>query len=284
MVGSVRALWGGLREHGYVEGQSMILDARYAAGEASRLPALARELVAAKLDAIVTPAEGAAAEVRKLDKNLPIVLVLASDPVDAGLAASLRRPGGSVTGLSAVGNELTAKRLELLTEALPGRKRVAVLYRSGVMGAESQLEALRVPARARAVQLVPVDADSEAALPSAIEMIARSADAVLVLPSPFVFTHRKRIVELVRDKGLPAMYSESVFVDVGGLMTYSADFHDQFRRAASYVHRILKGAKPGELPIEEPLKFEFGVNLRTAREMQLKLPPAVLLRATRVIE
>lgn len=284
MVGFVRALWAGLREHGYVEGQNMTLEPRYAAGEASRLPLLARELVATKPDLIVAPAEGAAHEVRKLDKNLPVVLVLGSDPLGGGLAASLGRPGGSVTGLSVIGSQLTAKRLELLTEALPGRRRVAVLYRGGVMYAESQLEALRAPAKAMAVQLVPVDVRSEEALPSAIDAISRSADALLVLPSFFVFTHRKRIVELVREKGVPAMYSESVFVTEGGLMTYSADFHDQFRRAAGYVHRILKGAKPGELPIEEPTKFEFAVNLRTARELQLKLPAAVLVRADRVIE
>lgn len=284
MVGFVRALWVGLREHGYVEGRDIILEPRYAAGEASRLPQLARELVAAKPDLIVAPAEGAAHEVRKLDRNLPVVLVLGGDPVEAGLAASLGRPGGSVTGLSAIGTELTAKRLELLTEALPGRKRVAVLYRSGVMSAESQLEALRAPAKTKSLQLIPVEVGSEEALPSAIDAISRSADALLVLPSPFVFTHRKRIVELVREKGVPAMYGESVFVTEGGLMAYSVDFHDQFRRAAGYVHRILKGAKAGELPIEEPTKFEFVVNLRTARELQLKLPQTVLLRANRVVE
>jgi putative ABC transport system substrate-binding protein len=204
--------------------------------------------------------------------------------VAAGLAASLGRPGGSVTGLSAIGTELTAKRLELLAEALPGRKRVAVLYRSGVMAAESQLEALRALANAKALQLIPVEVGSEEALPAAIDTVSRSADALLVLPSPFAFTHRKRIVSLVREKGVPAMYGESVFVTEGGLMAYSVDFHHQFRRAAAYVHRILKGAKPAELPIEEPTKFELVVNLRTARDMQLKLPPTLLLRADRVIE
>jgi len=284
MVGFVQALWAGLREHGYVDGQNIILDPRYAAGEADRLPLLARELVAAKPDLIVAPAEGAAVEVRKLDKNLSIVLVLGSDPVGAGLARSLGRPGGSVTGLSAIGTELTAKRLELLAEALPGRKRVAVLYRGRVMAAESQLEALRALANAKALQLIPVEVGSEEALPAAIDTTSRSADALLVLPSPFAFTHRKRIVDLVREKGVPAMYGESVFVTEGGLMAYSVDFHHQFRRAAGYVHRILKGAKPGDMPIEEPTKFELAVNLRTAREMQLKLPPALLVRADRVIE
>src|SRR5262245_48888186 len=181
MVGFVQALWAGLREHGYVDGRNMILDPRYAAGEADRLPLLARELVAAKPDLIVAPAEGAALEVRKLANNLPVVLVLGSDPVGGGLARSLARPGGSITGLSAIGTELTAKRLELLTEALPGRKRVAVLYRGGVMSAESQLEALRAPASGKALQLIPVDVGSEDALPAAIDTISRSADALLVL-------------------------------------------------------------------------------------------------------
>jgi len=283
MVPFIRALWSGLGEFGYEEGKNMTLEARYAAGDLSKLPQLARELVDLKLDVILAPAEVAVAELRKLTTTLPVVLVLGSDPVGAGLVKSLGRPGGNVTGLSVVGTELNAKRIELIKTALPKLARLGVLYRGDAFS-QSQIAALRGPAGAVAVELVLHDVRSESELQPAIEAAARTSEALFVLPGPFMFTNRKRVIEIVRAQRIPAMYSENVFAQDGGLMAFSADFLGQFRRAAGYVHRILQGAKPADLPIEEPTRFEFVVNLRTARELGLTFPQPLLLRADRVIE
>ncbi|MBI3370959.1 MAG: ABC transporter substrate-binding protein [Betaproteobacteria bacterium] len=283
MVPFIRAFWNGLAEFGYEEGKNMTLEARYAAGDLSKLPQLARELVDLRPDVILAPADVAAAELRKLTTTLPIVLVLGSDPVGAGLVKSLGRPGGNVTGLSVVGAELNAKRIELIKTALPKLARLGVLYRSDAFG-QSQIAALRGPADAVAVKLVLHDVRSESELQRAIEAAARTSEALFVLPGPFMFTNRKRVIEIVRAQRIPAMYSENVFAQDGGLMAFSADFLDCFRRVAGYVHRILKGTKPEDLPIEEPTRFEFVVNLRTARELDLTFPKLLLLRVDRVIE
>jgi putative ABC transport system substrate-binding protein len=283
MVAFLRALWSGLREFGYEEGKNIALEARYAAGDASKLPQFARELVDVKPDLILAPADTAAIELRKLTTTLPVVLVVASDPVGAGLARSLGRPGGNVTGLSVVGPDLNAKRIELIKTVLPKVARLGVLHSGDAFG-RSQLAGLSAPAAAMAVELRLHEVRSPDELESAIEALARTSEALFVLPGPFMFTNRKRVIEIVRAKRILAMYSENVFAQDGGLMAFSVDFLDQFKRAGGYVHRILQGARPADLPIEEPTRLEFAVNLRTARELGFTFPQVVLLRADRVIE
>ena len=278
----------GLRDLGYVEGRNLVIEYRDAEGKVDRLPALAAELVALKVDVIVTGASTLAARVAKeATRTIPIVFA-AGDPVGSGLVTSLARPGGNVTGLSAFAPELVGKRLELLKQAVPGVSRVAVLWQPGAFGERTEKDTLKraeVAARDLGVPLQFVEARGPADFDRAFSDMTRArAGALTVLASNMFNSERRRLVDLAAEKRLPAVYSARELVDAGGLMSYGANLAELNRRAATYVDRILKGAKPADLPVEQPTKFELIINLKTAKALGLTIPPSLLLRADQVIE
>ena len=280
----------GLRDLGYVEGRNLVIEYRDAEGKGERLPALAAELVALKVDVIVT--EGGNTRVplsaKQATRTLPIVFAAAADPVTSGLVTSLARPDGNVTGLSSLGAELVGKRLELLTQVVPGVGQVAVLWLPGVYGERTEKEMLtgaEVAARGLGVRLQFVEARGPADFDRAFSDMTRArAGALTVLPSNMFHREHRRLVDLAARHRLPAVYPWRDFVDAGGLMSYGASLTDSSRRAATYVDKILKGAQPGDLPIEQPTKFELVVNLKTAKALGLTVPQAILARADEVIE
>jgi putative ABC transport system substrate-binding protein len=266
-----------------------VIEYRDAEGKPERLPALAAELVALKVDVIVTgggttPALAA----QQATKTIPIVFASAPDPVTDGLVTSLARPGGNVTGSSNLNPELVGKCLEQLKQAVPGVSRVAVLRQPGAAGERTDKEMLKgadVAARALEVRLHVVEARGPADLDRAFSDMTRArAGALTVLPSAMFFSERRRLLDLAAKNRLPAVYPQREFVDAGGLMAYGPNLADLFRRAATYVDKILKGAKPGDLPVEQPTKFELVINLKTAKALGLTIPPSLLLRADQVIE
>jgi ABC-type uncharacterized transport system substrate-binding protein len=279
----------GLRDLGYVEGRNVVIEIRSAEGKVERLPALAAELVALRVDVIVTgggtpPALAA----KQATKTIPIVFASAPDPVTDGLVTSLARPGGNVTGSSSVNPELVGKGLEQLKQTVPGVSRVAVLWHPGGVGERTGKDMLReadVAARALGVRLQVVEARSPADFDRAfLDMTRARAGALTVLPSAMFFSERKRLLDLAAKNRLPAVYSQREFVDAGGLMAYGPNLADNFRRAATYVDKILKGAKPADLPVEQPTKFELVINLKTAKALGLTIPPSLLARADEVIQ
>jgi len=279
----------GLRDLGYVEGRNVVIEYRDAEGKLERLPALAAELVALNVDVIL--ADGGTLGPRvamQATTTIPIVFTSAADPVGSGLVTSLARPGGNVTGLSALGPELVGKRLELLKQAVPGIDRVAVLRGSSTLGErvlKDMLEAADVAARALGVQPQFIEARGPDEFARAFSaMTSARAGALTVLPSNMFVRERRRLVDLAAKNRLPAVYTSREFVDAGGLMSYGAHQPDLFRRAATYVDKILKGAKPGDLPIEQPTKFELVINLKTAKDLGLTIPPSVLARADDLIQ
>jgi putative ABC transport system substrate-binding protein len=275
----------GLRELGYVEGQNIVIERRFADGKLDRLPALAAELVNFKVDVIFAPPTTAALAAKKATSAIPIVFALVGDPVGTGFVASLARPGGNMTGLSTINVELGAKRLELLKEAFPTVSRVAVLLNPIDPSNVLQLKETQRAAHALGMQLLPIEAQRpEDFDPAFLAMAAGRADALLVMENPINFTHRKLIVDLSNKSRRPAMHALTELVDAGGLMSYSVSYPDQFRRAATYVDKILKGAKPGDLPVEQPTKFELVINLKTAKALGLTIPPSLLFRADQVIQ
>ena len=257
-----------------------MIEYRDAEGKLERLPALAAELVALKVDVIVAPSTAAALAAKQATRTLPIVFAAAADPVTSGLVTSLARPGGNVTGLSILAPELVGKRLELLTQAVPGVSRVAVLWQPGALGERTEKDMLKgaeVAARALGVRLQFVEARGPADFDRAFSDMTRArAGALTVLGSAMFFNERRRLVDLAAKNRLPAVYSWREFVDAGGLMAYGPNVADLFRRAATYVDKILKGAKPGDLPVEQPTKFELVINLKTAKALGLTIPPSVL--------
>ena len=275
----------GLRDLGYIEGQTITFEERYAEGKRERLPALAAELVQLQVDLIV--AGGGATVVRaakEATSTIPIVMTSGADPVRAGLVASLARPGGNVTGvLLFPGGEIVGKMVELLKEALPQVTRVAVLYidtPSGTMVRETERTA-----QALGLHLHLLDVRGADALDSAFAAIARTdAEALIVLPAAEFHRERRRMVDLVATSRLPAIYEHRVFVEVGGLMSYGANPDVVSRRAAFYVDRILKGAKPADLPVEQPARIELVINLKTAKALGLTLPPLFLSQADEVLQ
>jgi putative ABC transport system substrate-binding protein len=279
----------GLRDLGYVEGRNLVIEYRSAEGKLERLPALAAELVALKVDVIVagggTPAALAA---KQATKTIPIVFVPLADPVTSGLVTSLARPGGNVTGLSVLLPELVGKCLEQLTQAVPGVSRVAVLWQPGAYPERTGKDMLKgadVAARALGVRLQFLEARGPADFDRAFSDMTRArAGALTVLTSNMLLGERRRLVDLAAKNRLPAVYTWREFVDAGGLMSYGADLADSFRRAATYVDKILKGARPGDLPIEQPTKFELVINLKTAKALGLTIPPSLLARADQIIE
>ena len=278
----------GLRDLGYVEGRNLVIEHRDAEGKVERLPALAAELVALKVDVIVASGTLAALAAKQATKIVPIVFSPAGDPVGSGLVTSLARPGGNVTGLSSFGAELVGKRLELLKQAVPGVDRVAVLWFPGALGERTDKDMLReaeAAARALAVRLQVVEARGPADFDRAFSDMTRARAGVLtVLPANMFLREHKRLVDLAAKNRLPAVYTSREFVDAGGLMSYGANQPDLFRRAATYVDKILKGAKPGDLPVEQPTKFELIINLKTAKDLGLTIPQSMLARADEVIQ
>jgi putative ABC transport system substrate-binding protein len=280
------ALRQGLRELGYVEGQSIAIDYRWAEGKVERLPDLAAELVRLKVDVIVASGGVPVAQAaQKATKAIPIVMTGPADPVADGLVASLARPGGNITGLAIVSHELVGKELELLREVLPKVFRVAVLWNPTNPGNTHQLRAAEAAAPALGLRLQPLETRSPGEIDGAFAATTRErAEALLVLLDSMLLGQRKRIADLAATNRLPAVYGLRLHVQAGGLMAYSADQVDSSRRVASYVDRILKGAKPADLPVELPTKFELVINMRTARALGLTIPPSVLLKVDQMIQ
>jgi putative ABC transport system substrate-binding protein len=274
----------GLRQLGYVEGQNIAIERRYASGQMDRFPELAVELVRVPLDVILAQSFPAALAAKQATSTIPIVVMGAGDPVATGLVASFARPGGNITGVSALETELSGKRLELLKEVFPKLARVAVLWNAADFGMtlkfreiEVAAKALRVAVQASAVR-EPKDFDGVFS-----EMIRKRPDALFVITDPLTQLNRKRLVELVTKNRLPAMYENSPYVDDGGLMAYGPSPAENLQIALRHVDKILKGAKPADLPIEQPTKFEFIINLKTAQQIGLTVPPNVLARADKVL-
>ena len=279
----------GLRDLGYVEGRNLVIENREAEGKADRLPVLAAELVALKVDVIVAaPGTGGPRVAMQATRTIPIVFIAAGDPVGSGLVTSLARPGGNVTGLSNLAPELVGKRLELLTQAVPGVSRVAVLWFPGALGERTDKDMLKeaeVAARGLGVRLQFVEARDPADFDRAFSDMTRArAGALTVLPSNMFLREHRRLVDLVAKNRLPTVFPWREVVDAGGLMSYGANQPDLFRRAATYVDKILKGAKPGDLPVEQPTKFELVINLKTAKALGLTIPQSVLAHADEVIQ
>jgi putative ABC transport system substrate-binding protein len=273
----------GLRDLGYLDGKNIIVEWRYADGKADRLPDLVAELVRLKVDVIVTGATSPTQAAKQATSTIPIVIANHNDPVGAGLVASLARPGGNVTGLSNMALELSGKRLELLKEVVKV-SRVAVLRIPSVLATPPQMQQMEAAARSLGVQLQPADWERPEDLEKTFSaMIRGRPDALITLSGPRFNDYRTRIIELAAKKRLPAMYADVEFVEAGGLVAYGANTADLFRRAATYVDKILKGAKPADLPVEQPTKFELVINLKTAKQIGLTVPPNVLVRADRVV-
>src|SRR5262245_31022781 len=281
----IEAFRQGLRELGYVEGKNIVIGYRYAEGKLDRLPPLVAELVRLKVDVIVTTGTLVTRAVKEATVTIPIVMAQDSDPVGSGFVASLARPGGNITGLATLAPELSGKRLELLKEIVPKLSRVAVLGTSTLPGNAQNLKELELAAGALGVKIQYLDVlgpkDIETAFRAAIE---GRADAVLLLASSVFTSQRTQVVDLAVKYRLPATYNRPEYVEDGGLMTYGPSINDLFRRAATYVDKILKGTKPADLPVEQPTKFEFIINLKAAKQIGLTIPPNVLARADKVIK
>jgi len=276
-----------LLERGYIEGQNIVVEYRYAEGNRSRLPDLAAELVTLKVDIIlVAGGERAIQATKNATKTIPIVMMgIGADPVMAGLVESLARPGGNVTGVTNLGRELGGKRLELLKEAVPKLSRVALLYESGNPNYEIELEEV-LPEAARALRLTlqPWEARGADDFDRIFAALSKQRPGGLYLLGGALFAaNQKRIVGFATKNRLPSVYVNKEHVEVGGLMSYSADHTESYRRVAYFVDRILKGASPADLPVEQPMKFDFVINLQTAKKIGLTIPPDLLARATKII-
>ena len=275
-----------LRELGYIEGQNIATEYRYAEGKGDRQPALAAELVHLKVDIIVAAGGGIIQAAKNATKTIPIVMAGSpNDPVEAGLIESLARPGGNVTGLTTLSRELGGKRLELLKEAVPKLARVAVLYEPAVRSSVLEVkEDLPVAARALALTIRSWEVRDANGFEKVFATLSKQRpDGLYVSPGPLMRDNQKRIVGFALKSRLPSVYNRREDVEAGGLMSYGADLADSYRRVAYYVDRILKGAKPADLPVEQPTKFELVINLKTAKQIGLTIPPNVLVRADRVI-
>jgi putative tryptophan/tyrosine transport system substrate-binding protein len=274
----------GLRDLGYVEGKTIVIEWRSVEGKLDRLPALAAELVRLNVDVIVTAGPTATRPAKEATSTIPIVMTLDIDPVGTGFVASLARPGGNITGLSSLAPEISSKQLELLKEIVPRLSRVAVLWASSNPGNPLQLREIKLAAETFRVKLQFLDILGSKDIQTAFKAASRErADAVLVLQNTISAGHRTELAELATKTRLPAIYPRLEFVEDGGLMSYGASFTDMDRRAAVFVDKILKGAKPADLPVEQPTKFEFIINLKAAKQIGLTIPPNVLARADKVI-
>ena len=274
-----------LRELGYVEGKNIIIEERYADGKIDRLSPLAAELVRLNVSVIVAAGPQTTRRAKEATSTIPIVMGFHNDPVGSGMVASLARPGGNVTGLSTLAPEISGKQLELLKEIVPRLSRVAVLGTSTMPGNAQLVKEIELAAGAFGVKLQYVDVLDSKDIDTAFRAVTKAhADALLVLPSFLLTSQRKQVVSLALKTRLPSIYDRQEFVEDGGLMSYSVSSTDLFRRAAIYVDKILKGVHPADLPVEQPTKFEFIVNLKTAKQLGVTIPPNVLARADRVIK
>ena len=281
-----QALLDGLRDQGYVEGRNLVIERRYADGRRERVPEFARELAAMKLDAVVTTCTPSTRAARQATVSTPIVMAAVADPVGQRLIASLARPGANITGLSSQAEDILPKMMELFSSVLPNPATVAV-FAQGTSNVHPRMwQQLGPIAQALKLKLVKIEVAKAADLPAAFDMALREkADALLFLPDePLFLTRRATIVELAAKHRLPAFYGAREFVDDGGLMSYGENLRTAYRRAASYVGNLARGAKPADLPVEQPTKFELVVNLKTAKALGLTIPQSILIRADQVIQ
>jgi putative tryptophan/tyrosine transport system substrate-binding protein len=283
--GVLAAFRQGLQDLGYVEGKNIAMEYRFSEGRDERLPDLALELVQLKVDIIVTSGITPPLAAKKVTKTIPIVMGVVGDPIGTGLVDSLARPGGNVTGFTLLAPELSSKRLELLKETVPKLSRVAVLINPANPGSPVYRKEIEVAARSLGVELHLSEASQPYELAGALSQTQMGrAQALITLNDTMFFSQQVQIANLATKTGLPAMFPESEYVNAGGLMSYGPNLPDLFRRAATYVDRILKGIKPTDLPVEQPTKFELMINLKTAKQLGLTIPPNVLARADKVIK
>ena len=278
----VEAFRGGLHELGYVEGKNILVEYRYPGEEPDRVSGSVAELVQLKVDVLVSSSTGAIRAVKQATKTIPIVIVTSIDPVETGIVESLARPGGNITGLTRLTRELSGKRLELFKEAVPGISRVGVLAARGFTGLkdyEPTARVLKIPLQYLEVQGPNPD------LEGAFQAAAKGrANALVAILNPLLNRYQKQIADLAIKNRLPSMFESNYYVEAGGLVSYSGNDAEQYKRAAYYVDKILKGAKPADLPVEQPTKFEFAINLKTAKALNLTIPQSVLFRADKVIK
>jgi putative ABC transport system substrate-binding protein len=277
----IKAFQQGLRDLGYIDGKNIVVESRYVDGKVDRIPSLVAELVQLKVDVLVVGSPGTIQEAKKATKAIPIIFVTTQDPVGAGYVDNLARPGANITGITRLTRDLAGKRLELLKEVVPDLSRVGVLWSGagrGFKGYEAAARALKLAIQS--LELRNPNPDIEAAFQLANK---RAVDALVTVTNIRISGHQKRIAELAAKNRLPSMYERSEYVESGGLMSYGANDADLFQRAAVYVDKILKGAKPAEMPVEQPTKFELVINLKTAKQISFTVPPNVLARADKVI-
>ena len=275
----------GLREFGYVDGQNFSIAYRASDGSEARLPGLAAELVRLGAEVIVTGGPQATLAAKKASATIPVVMTNDTDPVGAGLVASLARPGGNVTGLTNISSEVSSKRLELLKEVVPGLSRLAVFGNDAIPGNAQAVKGMELAARRMGLRLQYLGLQSLDDIENAFKTVTRERSQALVVFQNFVISiHRARFLELVARSRLPMIYGNQQLADAGGLMYFGPSFSEQYRRAATYVDKILKGAKPADLPVEQPTNFELVINMRTAKALGIKIPDSILVRADKVIE
>lgn len=274
----------GLREHGYKEGQNVVVEQRFGDARPERLTELAAELVRLKVAVIVTSTDEAIAAVKRQTQTIPIVMTASTDPVGTGFVSSLAHPGGNVTGFTSISPELSAKRLELLREAVPGLSRVAIMWNPDIRGALLDYKATEEAARSLRLQLQSVEVTRTDDIDRAFSALTTGrAEALIVTPSTLTLDNRVHIARVAQKNRLPSIYGGRAFAEAGGLMAYGSSLDERWRRAATYVDKILKGAKPGDLPVEQPAKFELVINMKTAKTLGLTLPPSLLRRADEAI-
>ena len=275
----------GLREHGYEEGKNIVVERRFGDSRPERMAEVAAELVRLKVDVIVVSSDVAIAAVKRQTQTIPIVMAISTDPVATGFVSSLAHPGGTVTGLSNMSAVLGAKRLELLNEVVPGLSRVAIMWNPDARGALLDYKETEEAARSRRMQLQSVEVSQAGDFERAFAALkTERADAVIVAPTALMVTNRGQIASLALKYRLPSMFGAREMVDAGGLMAYGPSLAEMWRRSVTYIEKILKGAKPGDLPVEQPTKFELVINVKTAKELGLTLPPSLLRRADEVIQ
>jgi putative ABC transport system substrate-binding protein len=285
MANRVDAFRRGLREQGYIEGQNIHVEYRYAEGDQNRLREFAAELVNLKVDVIVTGGTISTRSAKQATNTIPIIMAYDSNPVDSGIIASLARPGGNITGLASLTTDLSGKRLELLKQAVPKLSRVEVFLNPSDPSAATAAKELETVAKGLGVTVYPFEIRSAADIDKGFQAAMKiHAGALMAISDPITFTHRKRFADLAMKNRLPSIHAQIQFIDAGALMVYGPDESDMYRRTAKFVDKILKGAKPADLPVEQPTKFELVINLKTAKILGLTIPESFLLRADKVIE
>jgi putative tryptophan/tyrosine transport system substrate-binding protein len=281
----IEAFRQGLHEAGYVEGKNIMIEYRWAEDKYERLPDLAAQLLQIKVDVIVTEGTNSTQVARNATKNIPIVMALAGDPVGSGLIQSLARPGSNVTGVTTLSLELVGKQMQMLKAIVPGLGRMALLWDPVNAAAVRALKGIETDARSLGLELQLIEARAASELDRAFSALAKKRPGALTVTSSLMFDgQQRRIADLAAQHRLPAIYSKTPFAEAGGLISYGANFHDLFKRASVYVDKILKGAKPVDLPVEQPIKFELVINLKSAKTLALTIPQSLLLRADRVIQ